>query len=219
MFSNRAEAGRVLANQFPKKYVTSNSLVIGIGLKGIPVACAFASELKLPVDFVIAKKIPLMGKPYVAIGAVTSDGTCEFDELLLKNTGLKPHQLDNYVRSVVEDLRSELIKLRGSYEPPNMQGKTIIIVDDGVASGHTLQAVIKCIKKHSPEKIIAAIPGTSFFGYQRSKDRVDDFITLKICTDSTFSVDSLYEEEMSDREHAKQCIERVKMLGLAAYAK
>jgi putative phosphoribosyl transferase len=219
MFPNRIEAGRILANQFPKKYITSNSLVIGIGLKGIPVACSFASELNLPVDFVIAKKIPLMGKPYVAIGAVTSDGTCEFDELMLKKTGMRQSQLDNYVKSVVEDLRSELIRLRGTYMPPDMHGKTIIIVDDGVASGHTLQAVIKCVKKQMPEKIIAAVPGSSFFGYQRTKDKVDDFIALKICSDPTFSIDSLYNEERNDHEMAKQCIETVRMLGLAQYAK
>lgn len=219
MFSNRAEAGRLLASKFPQSYVRSNSLVIGIGLKGIPVACSFASELNIPVDFVIARKVPLMGKPYVAIGAVTSDGTCEYDELLLRKAGIREHQLDNYVRSVINELREELIRLRGTYEPPEMQDKTIIIVDDGIASGHTMLAVIKCVNRHDPEKVIAAVPGSSFFGYKKIKEKVDDFITLRICSDPNFSVDSLYEEEKYDREQAQECINKVKLLGLFAYAK
>lgn len=214
MFNNRIEAGRLLAQKVPPTFITSNSLVIGIGLKGIPVACSFASEAKVPVDFVIAKKVPMLGKPYIAIGAVTSDGTCAFDELLLRKAGLREEHLKNYVKSIVEDLRSELLALRGSYEPPEISGKNILIVDDGIASGQTMLAVIKCVKKQFPQMVSVVVPASSYFGYKKIEPEVDNFYCLRICNDPNFAVDSLYKEETYDRQAAKECLQTVKLLGL-----
>lgn len=218
MFKNRIEAGRYLANSVPNTFITNNSLVIGIGLKGIPVSCAFAKEKKLPIDFVLAKKVPMIGKPFIAIGAVTSDGTCTLDELILRKTGLKEEHLKHYIDCILEELRSELIKLRGSYHPPDIKGKNIIIVDDGISSGHTMLAVVKCVKKLGADKISVVVPVSSFFGFKKIENEIDNFYALRICNDPNFAVDSLYEEEKTDRERAKECINTVKMLGLAAYS-
>ncbi len=218
MFENRTAAGKILAEKFPQHLIQSDSLVVGIGLKGIPVACSFAASLRLPVDFVIARKIPLMGRPYIAIGAVTSDGTCEYDPLILRQTGMREDQLRNYARSVVEELRQELIRIRGAADPPHIGGRRVIIVDDGIASGHTMAAVIKCLKKQSVTSIIVAVPATSLFGYQKIRPQVDELFTLKICSERDFSVDALFEEEFGDRKAAEECIQTVKLLGLADYA-
>jgi putative phosphoribosyl transferase len=219
MFKDRIEAGRVLAEKIPPSFITSESLVIGIGLKGIPVACSFASALKLPVDFVIARKVPLIGRPYIAVGAVTSDGTCVLDELILKKSGIRETQLKNYVESVVKELREELIRLRGTYEPPDLTGKDVLIVDDGIASGQTMLAVIKCVKKHYPRSVSAIVPAAAFLGYKKIIDQVNNFYSLRVCNDPNFAVDSFYEEERYDKENAVECINRVKMLGLTAYKK
>ncbi|MCX7831452.1 MAG: phosphoribosyltransferase family protein [Actinobacteria bacterium] len=218
MFKNRIEAGRYLANSVPDSFITNNSLVIGIGLKGIPVSCSFAKEKKLPIDFVIAKKVPMIGKPFIAIGAVTSDGTCVLDELMLRKAGLKEEQLKNYINSIIEDLRNELIKLRGSYLPPDIRGKQIIIVDDGISTGQTMLAVIKCVKKQGADKVSVIVPASSFLGFKKIESEIDNFYALRICNDPNFAVDSLYEEERMDREKAKECINTVKMLGLTAYS-
>lgn len=217
MFKNRIEAGRYLAIKVPPFIISCNSLVIGIGLKGIPVACSFAKEKKLPIDFVIAKKVPLLGKNYIAIGAVTSDGTCFMDELLLKKHGLKESQLQNYAESMVRDLQEELIRLRGTYETPNITSKDIIIVDDGIASGHTMMAVIKCIKKQKPAKISVVVPASSYIGFKKIEKEVDNFFTLRVCNDPMFSVDSLYEEDRNDRKTASECLNSLKLQGLTRY--
>lgn len=217
MFKNRIEAGKFLADKTPSSFVTQDSLVIGIGLKGIPVACSFASSLKLPVDFVIARRIPLIGKPYISVGAVTSDNTCVFDELILKKTGIRESQLKNYVENVVKELREELIRLRGTFEPPEMSGKDILIVDDGISSGQTMLAVIKCVRKYGPKSVSAVVPASSYLGYKKVIDQVDNFYALRVCNEPNFAVDSLYEEEKYDRQSAMECINRVKLLGLAAY--
>jgi|GEM_PF-5144305 len=219
MFKNRLEAGKYLAEKTPSSFITHTSLVIGIGLKGIPVACAFASSLNLPVDFVIARRIPLIGKPYISVGAVTSDSTCVFDELVLRRAGIRESQLKNYVESVIKELREELVRLRGSYELPDMSGKDILIVDDGISSGQTMLAVIRCVRKHSPKSVSAIVPASSYLGYKKIIDQVDNFYALRVCNQPNFAVDSLYEEEKYDRQSAVECINRVKKLGLAAYKK
>lgn len=217
MFKNRAEAGKILAEKIPPVFITKRSIVIGIGLKGIPVACFFASEKNLPLDFVIAKKVPLLGKPYIAVGAVTSDGTYFFDELVLKQARLREEHLKNYFKSVVKDLQEELVRLRGSYEVPDVNDRDVIIVDDGISTGHTMLAVIKCLRRQNPSSISAVVPVSSYFGFKKVEKEANNFYALRICNESGFSVDSMYEEDSRDYEISRECLKKAKLVGLTLY--
>lgn len=210
MFNDRIEAGRLLAKEVPEKYTTSRTMVIGVALNGIPVACSLSIELHLPIDIVFARKIPLIGRPHLSVGAVTADNTCVLDELMMRRVNLKEYHIKPYIDETIKQLRAEMSRVRGTTIPPVVTGKQVILVDDSIATGLTMQAVIKCLKRQGPEAVIIAVPASSFFGYQRLKSEVDDFVALRVCADPDFSVEKQYRSDEIDVDGAIQCVNKAR---------
>lgn len=210
MFGDRIEAGRLLAREIPKRYLTEQTMVIGVALNGIPVACSLSIELHLPIDVVFARKIPLIGRSHLSVGAVTADGTCVLDELMMRRSNLKEYHIKPYIEETKKQLVVEMSRVRGSTVPPVVTGKTLILVDDGIATGITMQAVLRCLKKQNPQSIIISVPVSSFFGYQKLKSEVDDFIALRVCADPDFSVEKQYRSSDIDTDGAIECVNRAR---------
>lgn len=217
MFDDRIEAGRLLAREIPKKYLNEQTMVIGIALNGIPVACSLSIELHVPIDIVFARKIPLIGRPHLSVGAVTADGTCVLDELMMRRANLKEYHIKRYIEETVRQLRAEMSRIRGTTIPPVVAHKNLILVDDGISTGITMQAVLKCLKKQIPKTVIIATPVSSFFGYQKLKEEVDDFIALRVCADPDFSVEKQYRSDEIDTERAIQCVNKARKAQVYQY--
>ena len=158
MFENRKDAGEKLASQLQNYKNCRNTIVIGLPRGGIVVAFEVAQKLHLPLDIVAPRKISIPGNPEAAIGAVTSDGNEVFDQILISEFGIKQDYLDNEIAKEIKEAKRRIKLYRESREPLNLSGKTVIVVDDGVATGSTIAVAVKSIRSQNAKKIIIAVP-------------------------------------------------------------
>jgi putative phosphoribosyl transferase len=157
-FRDRREAGQLLAEELSSLRGTEDLIVLGIPRGGVVVAYEVAKALSAPLDVYITRKIGAPYNPELAIGAVASDGTLVLDHDLIPRVGAS----DDYVQAETERQRQEIERrmaaYRGARSAPHLQAKTVILVDDGVATGATVLASLRAIKQHQPSQLILAIP-------------------------------------------------------------
>lgn len=152
-FLNRTEAAKRLAVELQRLHLT-NGIVLAIPRGGVPVGYEIAKVLHFPLDVFLSKKIGYPDNPEYAIGSVTLDSVA-FD----KNAPVvSPEYLHEQTELIRENLRERYQKFRGDQPPLDVRGKTVILTDDGVATGNTLFAAIDALRKQAPEKIIVAVP-------------------------------------------------------------
>jgi len=157
-FRDRREAGQLLAEALADLRGAKDVIVLGIPRGGVVVAHEVAAALKAPLDVYITRKIGAPYNPELAIGAVASDGTLVLDDDLIARVGAP----DAYVQSETERQRQEIerrmLAYRGDRPAPQLEGRTVILVDDGVATGATVLASLRAIRQQKPKELIAAIP-------------------------------------------------------------
>ena len=195
MFRDRIEAGSLLAAKL-NKYRNDAGIVLAVPRGGIPVAYAVAVELGFPVEVILTKKIGHpMNKEY-AIGAAS-----------LTDHFVIPHDdvSDQYIGREVERIRIRLKEMykrfMGDSEPQSLDGKTVLLIDDGVATGNTLLGTINILRKGKPAKIVIGVPVASKSAVQRLSKEVDDLVAVLI-PDEFYGVGAFYEdfEEVTDEE-------------------
>lgn len=198
IFHDRTHAGFMLVEQL-KKHRFGSAVVLAIPRGGVPVGYTIARQLGLPLDVIMAKKIGHPFNPEYAIGAVSES------KMLLTDTG---GITDEYVQSEVKRLRQAMNEkyktfTRGRVQP-KLAGKAVILVDDGLATGNTMEVCIEEIKKESPSKLIVAVPVASSSSAKKIQPLVDEFICLLISSNFT-AVGSFYENfhEISDESVSK----------------
>jgi len=157
LFRNRVDAGRKLAaalSQFKGKDV----VVLGIPRGGVVVANEVAKALGAPLDVVVTRKIEAPGEPEYALGAVTQDGEVIMDRQAAESIGASPGYLDGQVRRKREEVKERLERLRSDVPYPKLEGKIVIIVDDGIATGNSVRAAVITVKKRGPKEMVVAVP-------------------------------------------------------------
>lgn len=177
MYSNRTEAAHELA----KKLISdSDSVVLAIPRGGVVIGDTIAEKLGCILDVVISKKITPPNYPEYAIGAITHDGTLYKSEYWSKfcNDPTFEHELEKKQSEV----KRRLEEYRG-HDFYDLKNRTVILVDDGIATGSTVFAILNWIKKQKPKKIILAIPVMSPNAYQKMKKLVDGIVVLKVPDD------------------------------------
>lgn len=158
MFQNREEAGQLLSKKLLSFKEKSNVLILGIPRGGVVVAKEVAKALGLPLDIVIVKKVGVPSNLELAIGAVGPEKTIYWDKDLCQRLGLSRSQMSN-LKSQKEREREDREKaLRANKPPLDIKEKTVIIVDDGIATGATVMATQKFLRKKQAGKIILATP-------------------------------------------------------------
>ncbi len=157
-FQDRREAGQLLAEELSSLRGTQDLIILGIPRGGVVVAYEVAKALSAPLDVYITRKIGAPFNPELAVGAVASDGTLVLDHDLIARVGAS----DDYIQTETERQRQEIERrmaaYRGARSAPDLQAKTVILVDDGVATGATVLASLRAIKHHQPAQLILAIP-------------------------------------------------------------
>lgn len=157
-FKNRAEAGRMLAGRLGA-YKNKDVVVLGIPMGGVPVAYEIAREMKAPLDVVMAKKIGAPFNPELAIGAVTWNGAVLLDEDMVNKWQISREYVGEISRKLIKDMNDRLSELRvGQGSFPKLFGRTVIIVDDGIATGATMRVAVRAARKQRPGKLIVAAP-------------------------------------------------------------
>ncbi|MFH1200634.1 MAG: phosphoribosyltransferase family protein [Candidatus Micrarchaeota archaeon] len=177
MFSDRAQAGRMLAEKL-KRYANSGAVVLGIPRGGIVTASEVASELQLPLSVLVVRKLGAPGNPELAIGAVANDGAAYWDEetIAILNVG------GDYRKEVLAQEFAEVkrrLELFGSGTGLGVKGKTAIVVDDGIATGSTMKAAVRCVRKAGAKKIVVAVPVCPASAPAEFGDLADEFVFLE----------------------------------------
>lgn len=177
MYDDRADAGRRLADELETRNYP-DPVVIAIPRGGVPLGVEVVERLNAPLDLVVPRKIGAPGNSEYAIGAVTEDGSVVTNESAMRGTGAT----EDYVERAAEEQRAEvqrrLDEYRGDRDPVDVEGKTAILVDDGVATGTTLKAAIKSIRKRDPAKLVVAVPVGPPSSVQELRSLADDVICL-----------------------------------------
>ena len=160
-FQNRAEAGRQLAAKLTDFKNRRDVVVLALPRGGVPVGYEVAKALNAPLDVFIVRKLGVPGQEELAFGAIASGGATVFNEALVQALRLPPALLER----VVEKERKELERREKLYRPgkatPDLSGKTVIIVDDGLATGATMRAAVTAIRTLKPLQIVVAVPVAS----------------------------------------------------------
>ena len=157
LFKNREEAGRKLAGAL-REFKGKDVVVLGIPRGGVVVANEVAKALGAPLDIVVTRKIEAPGEPEYALGAVTQEGDVIIDRQAAESLGASPAYLDEQVRKKREEVKERMQRLRGHAPYPRIEGKVVVIVDDGIATGSSVSAAVMSVKKRKPKEVIVAVP-------------------------------------------------------------
>ena len=195
MFHDRTEAGLLLAEKL-KKYQNDPCVVLAVPRGGMPVAYVVARKLGFPVEIIFTKKIGHPANKEYAIGAAS-----------LTDYFIIPHEniSDEYIREELKRIRTRLKAMykmfMGDKEPESLDGKTVILVDDGIATGNTLLGTVNVLRKSHPAKIIIGVPVASKDAVEKLSKVVDKVVAV-IIPNQFYGVGAFYEDfdQVSDRE-------------------
>ncbi|MEV1203380.1 phosphoribosyltransferase, partial [Microbispora rosea] len=158
LFSDRRDAGRVLAGLLGHYRGLPGVVVLGLARGGVPVAYEVAIGLGHPLDVFPVRKLGTPGREELAMGAIAGGGVIVLDEDVVRGLGLR----SDTVRQVAERESRELARreraYRGGTPVADLRGKTVIVVDDGLATGATMRAAVRAVRQREPAKIVVAVP-------------------------------------------------------------
>lgn len=158
IFENREEAGEELAGKLSAFAGQTGAVVLGLPRGGVPVAYRVARRLGLPLDVFVVRKLGVPWQPELAFGAIASGDTLVLNQSIVQSCRLTEQEIESVVRiENIELLRRENA-YRGSRPPLDLNGKTVILVDDGLATGATMRAAVKAVRSKHPKRIIIAVP-------------------------------------------------------------
>ncbi|HMA01660.1 MAG: phosphoribosyltransferase [Gemmatimonas sp.] len=167
LFRNRAEAGRFLARELldavPELRVEPVT-VLAIPRGGVPVAAPIAASLRAPLDVFIARKLGAPGREELAIGAVAADGTRVLDRELVHALRVSDAYLEKITAREIAEAQRRLALFRGTRPAPIVHGRSVILVDDGLATGATARAALEVLRSERPLRLIFAAPVASAEG-------------------------------------------------------
>ncbi len=191
VFENRYDAGRKLAERL-HEYAGKSAAVLGIPNGGVAVALGVALGLSADLDLVISRKIPLPLSPEGGFGSVTDDGTTILDEAVVQKAGLSQTQINYQVNQVRSDIRHRALLYHRDRPPVNIAGRTVIVVDDGLASGYTMRAAVESLRHRKPEKIIAAVPVGPQPVIEELRRVADSVVTCSVSREPRFYIADYY---------------------------
>lgn len=160
MFTDRADAGEQLADELQRRGIEAD-LVLGVPRGGLPVAKPVADRLGAPLDVVVAKKISLPDNQEYAIGAVTAEGKAWYDTSVIERLGVDEPQLDVQEQTARERAREKEAAFRDGRPAPEIEGKRVIVVDDGIATGATMRACVRALVEAGASRVVVAVPVAS----------------------------------------------------------
>jgi predicted phosphoribosyltransferase len=200
MLKNRHEAGVLLAQKL-QKYRGENAVILALPRGGVVVGRAVADALSLPLDIIATRKIGHPTNPEYAIGAVSANGTSVFNEIEIAS--VDSEWLEKEILKQKEEAKRRTSVYRKGKKPTDFHEKIVIIVDDGIATGFTMQIAVKAVKKENPKKIIVAVPvAPSESITEIRREGADEVIILLPPEEFMGAVGAHYQEfkQVEDRE-------------------
>jgi len=201
LFRDRTDAGRRLAERL-LEYESRGAVVLAIPRGGVPVGFEVAKRLNARFDVIIPRKIPIPWNPEAGFGAITADGTMVLNENMVRSLDLSEEE----IQQAAEEVRQEIIRRTSEYRadrpPEDVKGKSVIVVDDGLASGYTMLAAIESLRKHEPSGIVVAVSVASAGAARLVAPKADKLVALVISGRLPFAVAEFYMQwrDLTDQE-------------------
>lgn len=176
IFSNRVEAGKKLAKELLKYSNRPDVLILALPRGGVPVAFEVAKELNVKMDVFIVRKLGVPGNEELAMGAIASDDVRVLNEEIIKSYRIPDTVVATVAANELRELERRERKYRGDRPKPDIKGMTVILIDDGLATGATMHAAVEAIKTKNPAKLVVAVPTASPDMCRFFEDKVDEII-------------------------------------------
>ena len=215
-FRDRREAGRLLAAQLGAYAKRPDVLVLALPRGGVPVAAEVASALGAPLDVFVVRKLGVHGHEEYALGAIATGGVRVLNEEVVQALRIPDRVIDALAGREQEELARRERVYRGHRPPPDVRGRTVILVDDGLATGATMHAAIRALRQQQPARIVVAVPTASPETCAELKTEVDDVICAT--TPDPFYAVGLWYEDFSQTtdEEVRELLARSPGAGRAA---
>jgi predicted phosphoribosyltransferase len=196
IFKDRSQAGQFLAEQLAEYAGRDDVIVLALPRGGVPVAFKVAQKLKAPLDVFVVRKLGVPGQEELAFGAIASGGVRVLNDYIVHALRLTPEMIDRTTEREQRELARREGLYRGTGPPPDLRGKIVIIVDDGLATGATMRAAVDALKQQEPKKIVVAVPVGSRDTCSAMR-RVSDVLTVCAETPEPFYGVGLWYEDFS----------------------
>lgn len=157
-FKDRADAGRQLATRLSRYANRDDVIVLALPRGGVPIGYQIATSLHLPLDGFLVRKLGVPGYPELAMGAIASGGVRVLNEDVVDSFGISMAVIDATAAREAHELERRARAYRGDRPPPDVRGRTVILVDDGLATGSTMKAAVAALRKMGPAAIVVAVP-------------------------------------------------------------
>jgi putative phosphoribosyl transferase len=177
---NRQEAGRLLAKKLTKWAYNPNVIVLALPRGGVPVGFEIAKILQVPLDLCLVRKLGVPRHQELAMGAIALNQVMVLNEDVIDSMNVTPEMLAKVIQEEQQELQRRDRLYRGDRPFPSLKNKTIILVDDGIATGATLRAGIKVIQQEKPQEIIVAVPVVPLETYHQLGQEIGQIIALLI---------------------------------------
>jgi predicted phosphoribosyltransferase len=176
-FADRAAAGRELGALLAERDAGGDVVVLGLPRGGLPVAAEVAAALKAPLDMFAVRKLGVPGYPELAMGAVATGGVRVLNnDVLASAPGISPEELEAITQQELEELRRRETAYRGDRPPPDLSGRTAILVDDGLATGATMRAAVSALRGRDVKSMAVAVPTAPRETCEVLRRQVDDVV-------------------------------------------
>jgi putative phosphoribosyl transferase len=207
-FADRIDAGRQLAACLEPLRDEADLVVLGLARGGVPVACEVALALGAPLDVLVVRKIGLPDQPEVAMGAVGEDGVVVVNEELVSSVHVPKAEFERIEKREQAELERRVRRYRMGREPIVLEGRTVVIVDDGMATGSTARAACQVAQARGAARVVLAVPVAAAQAMEDLRGCVDELVSLGVA-DGPFAVGQFYEEfDQTSDEQVSECLER-----------
>ena len=201
---NRFDAGRKLAEKLTA-YKGRSAIVLAIPNGGVPVALQVALAINADLDLVIARKLPVPLRPEGGFGAVVDDGTVMLNQDIYRGLNLSEQQLNYQVSQVRAAIKQRSLLYRSTRPLSVIKDKTVIVIDDGLASGYTMMAAVESVRRRGPREVVVAVPAASAVAVKMLEKVADRVVTVATSYAPKFYISDYYRywHSLSDDEGLK----------------
>jgi len=202
IFKNRSDAGQFLAEELTEYASRPEVVVLALPRGGVPVAYEVARKLHAPLDVFVVRKLGVPGYEELAMGAIASGGVLVLNQKAVSELGIPDVVIDRVAAVELHELQRRERLYRGTRPPLDVRGRTVIIVDDGLATGATMRAAVKALRQQQPKKIVVAVPVGARETCDSFKAAVDTMCVCALTPEPFSAVGMWYQDfsQTSDKE-------------------
>jgi predicted phosphoribosyltransferase len=200
-FRDRSHAGQLLAG-FLREYAGDrDALVLALPRGGVPVAYEVSQFLGIALDIFVVRKLGVPGHEELAMGAIASGGMRVLNEDVIHHLGISPGDIDAVAGNESREIERRDLEYRGDRPRPDLRGRVVILVDDGLATGSTMKAAVMAVRKQGPKGVVVAVPVASASTCEEFQDIADRIVCASI-PEAFTAVSNWYEDfsQTSDEE-------------------